>query len=30
MIERSDLENEEDLNSYFSRMKREADEEMHD
>ncbi|WP_321378711.1 type II toxin-antitoxin system RelB/DinJ family antitoxin [Trichococcus shcherbakoviae] len=29
MIKRSDLENEEDLNSYFSRMKREADEEMH-
>ena len=29
MIKRSDLENKEDLNSYFSRMKREADEEMH-
>jgi DNA-damage-inducible protein J len=29
MIKKSDLENEEDLNSYFSRMKREADEEMH-
>jgi DNA-damage-inducible protein J len=29
MIKRSDLENEEDLNSYFSRMKQEADDEMH-